>query len=72
MMGEILAFTRCLLDSRVPGVAVDTDRTYSQCKDFDQEWGDWARTKGERKAALDRMILKARRKKSIYDSSMEV
>lgn len=59
--------TRCLLTDDVPGVVIEEDAQCSVCKEHDKQWGNWDEVKKDRRADLERLLTKAKRRNKIYD-----
>ena len=58
---------RCQLDDNVPGVQINEGGLCSVCREFDLEWGNWDKIKNEKKAELERIVDRAKKKKRLYD-----
>lgn len=66
-MDHQLECKRCLLDKNVPGVKINDIGICSVCREFDRDWGDWDKIKINKKAELEKIVKKAKKKKRIYD-----
>lgn len=66
-MRPFIECTRCLLNTEVPGVAVDDKGICSVCTEHDKIWGDWEKRKNVETLRLEKILEGAKRKKRLYD-----